>query len=265
MGTFIKQNGTVTGAGFPKDINFIAPQFGEIAALGAGILASLVGSYTLGGEATATLRNHATGLAELTKVGTPVPAGALPFIGATLGGATVGTANAYETAIQGMAECTMLCVAKPMDQGNVANVIHMVSNYNSPASPLGDALAFGVNSFGVWVGNNATSTFRSGPSLAGADTSKWNQFVGRIKADGKAQAWWGHGGAVAAGAESGALTRTVAPRNFRIGYPHISGWNGTNPVAYAALFNRALTDAEVTAVMAYMRGTWGPALGIADL
>lgn len=248
---------TLPGGGYPRLINFVPP----VMAAGGE---ALVGLYTFGADADASLRNWADQTKPLTKVGAP----AIQNLGVT-----VGPAGYYDTGFGSTIGLTFLAIAKPNVAASNAVGQMIVSNFLA-GTPLqsGDSLGFGAppgigSAVSVYGGKTTENGIATHPlPLTGADTADWNSFVGRIKPTGEEHVWWSRDGAVAQTAESPAATRAVVTsRTLRIGREYQSLFNGTAEIMMVAIFNRALTDAEVTANLTYLRAEYGPAHGVTTL
>lgn len=252
MSTLTKLSGiTLPGAGYPTLPNFAAPTFP------AG-MANLTGLYFLGGKESMSLRNLVTGADELTKTGTPT---------VNAYGATCSITNCYNTNEGSANDVTIIAIAKPF-AGNPANAAaswFLASQYG--ANPGGDGLSFYSTGLTMWGSTAGGAANSPSLSLAGANAANWNSFAGRVKADGSSQVWWGKDGATVAGAAGGAVARTVqAGRKFALGGHYGANFGATGNLLMAAIFTgAALSDANITDNLAYLRSTVGPQLGITTL
>lgn len=252
MTTALRLSGvTLPGSGYPKLVNFLTPQF--------PVDTDLVGLYVLGGNESQSLVNRADAELPLIKVGSPV-------INSL--GAETNWNNCFDTQLMGGTAVTMIAIARLIKPASNDGRYLMISNYNSSPSD-GDSLAFDYNSAPVLTayaerpdGDIDSVSIGTSSGTAG----NWNIFAMRIKSTGEVKPWWSRNGTLSSATELAAETRGTGALPFRIGGHHnIGSFQATGEIQLAAIFDGALSDAEIESNIAYLRTIYGPAVGMTTL
>lgn len=208
--------------------------------------------------ATRSKRNYAFGLPDATPVNLPTPATSYLGLG---GGASISAAPSFDTGIlDNLAETTLITVAR-----SAANFVtnatrpQLVTSWSSlggtglyvtgPAS--GGAAPSATLNISEWRTVSGTPTTRSS-TLTIANFSNFGFYAGVSAAGGRRLI------AKTAGLDTGfvadANAKAPVGRNFVIGAGNGGGFYGSNDQAFAAIYNRALSVAEIDAIYAFIKG-----------
>lgn len=235
MATIIR----VSGADFSANaVGFLPP-----------VSNGLLGWWHLGGTLANSQKNLATGLLS-TVVGSPtVAAGFL----------TLGPSNYIDTGLAETNEWTFIVVAKNPAPGTAAanRPMYISNNLASPA--IGAGLLEGgatapAGSFrtSVFFDNGSGGTTQITAQAAATDVTVWHYVQGSASST-LARTVDKTTGAVATSALSGTRARNTS-NTLRIGAAaNNTGLAGTPGMAFAAIYNRALTSTEEAAVYATVK------------
>jgi len=194
-----------------------------------------------GGTAANSVRNMVTGKTASSLVGSPtVGAG---FISAS-------QTDCVRTAILDQAEVTLLAVGRGPANVNTSGWGMMISNYGSGGASQGSSVAFvGSGSFKGGVGTAVARVngvdINAAPDLPSADHSAWTYAEARI---GNAflrvrDRTRNTGSTVTPGS-----ARVTSGTAYRVGAPYGGVTTFGMDIAFAAIYSRVLTDAEVDSV-----------------
>ncbi len=235
---------TVTGADFSANsVGFIAP-----------VADGLVGWWYLGGTEAETKRDRA-GIANATLGGSPtINDGYVSFRGLDDG-------DYLQTSVMETDEITIMCVAKSSDTFADGNHKPMfISNYGTDSGSGGALIGAsiyvdggtapaGTVRLGGGQNNSGSYTAYVSTNFSTTNVAVWNFYSGTMTAAG------GTGSRILTNSTTDQTNNTspAYPRRsntvraFRIGAAYAS-FNGTCDVAFAAIYNRVLTPAEVETV-----------------
>lgn len=205
--------------------------------VGVPVTDGLVGLYQFGGAEALSLINHANAALPLTKFGAPT-------INAM--GASCSQTACFETGLPETDAFTIIGVVKP-----AATTGMVVSNYIA-TTPFGSSL-FQASGTTLNCGTTNGAGSNTGSSMATTVTTDWEIQMARVDAT-RAQAQRSRAGVVTASPDAAITGRTVVARNWRVGGHYATGSiTGVREILAAAIYNRRLTDAELTSVYAALR------------
>lgn len=209
-----------------------------VASLTLPDLDGLVAEYVLGGSQATSIVNRANAAAPLTVVGTPTYNAHDAFV--TNGG--YGN-NGFDTGLAPVGDVTMIAISKTASIGTHQPFMSAVAGTSLLGFEIDSTVRFSNSIWGV------------APNLAALSTPSTPNFIfmGGVGVLGAAsKLYLGNAGALTnnTGSQTG-----LNPRHTG-GTIHMASNNvtsGQGSVAYAALFNRAMTEAEVLAAYLSLR------------
>lgn len=215
----------------------------------------LVGLYLIGGNVSTSLRNFADSSKPLIAVGSPT-------VGAF--GATLSSANYFDTGITTGVDRTWTVIAKPTLAAVSGDRSVLISNRRfTGGNYRGDAFTWEetnllLNRFDRTMPASGQATSMS---VTGA-TDTWNGFAAITDSTGVATTGWRKNGSTSWTAPSASVSRTLyTGDNLRIGSSPIAE-TGTSSVGLVVLQNVVLTQAQVNANMSYLSALLAANYGI---
>ena len=229
-------------------VDFSANSVGYVAPVASG----LVGWFFLGGSVAETQQDRA-GIANAVLAGSPtINNGYVSFGGVSSG-------EYLTTAVAETAECTVLAVAKSTEAAHTGSDLPMfVSNFGP--SGVGFSLYIsagtapaGTVRIGAGQDDNGTPQTQINTNVVVAAATSWNFYAAKLEstsADNTAQlnARKLFNKTTSQTGTTSNYPRIVGANPLRIGAGYNSGFSGSCDVAFAAFYNRALTDAEIETI-----------------
>lgn len=240
---------TIAGADFSANaVGFIPP-----------VADGLLGWFYLGGTIAETQRDRA-GIADGVLAGNPtISAGYVTFSGYSSG-------QRMQTSIVETANITLLTVARSSDAFAAGATKPMfLSNYG--ADPGNSNLLIGASLYveggtppamlvrmGGGQNNNGTIQGQVNTNITTADGTGWNFYAGSMAATSSNTAATGNARKLYNSTTDQSHTTSNYPRvphtvnTFRVGAAYNANFSGFCDVAFAAIYNRVLSDAEVETI-----------------
>lgn len=236
---------TISGADFSANsVGYLAP-----------VSNGLLGLWFLGGSVAETQLDRA-GIANAVLAGSPtIGNGYVSFRGLDDG-------DYLQTSVMETDEITIMCVAKSSDTFADGNHKPMfISNFGTDSGSGGALIGAsiyvdggtapaGTVRLGGGQNNSGSYTAYTSTTFSTSNVATWNFYSGTMTAAG------GTGSRILTNSTTDQTNNTspAYPRRsntvraFRIGASHSASFNGTCDVAFAAIYNRVLTPAEVETV-----------------
>ncbi len=185
------------------------------------------------------------------------------------GGLRPGRSACFDTGYVDPSAFTYVAVAKPLSQASQANQNAMVSNFGDTdtissslyQNAAATACVRAAKAAGALVGAGSDA------AVSSPDYTKFNIFDGRVDpaGSGAIKVGWSKDGVRTAGTQVTITGRTPSSRTLRIGGNCSTATvTGSREIAAVAIWNRAISDAELRTVLAELRAFYTP-LGLANL
>jgi hypothetical protein len=206
-----------------------------------------------GGDAAKSARNLAPGGAAAALVNSP----AISPSYVSLGGASQSGAAYIETGVAETAALTYLLVSRATaDMAVQGNRPMLIGNYNFAASPKGaalyDVVATIIRADAAYTDGATISSATTDINVTSGQLAAWNF---KAASFGNATPRKVYNKTLGASATSGAETRQRSlntAATIRVG-TSLSGLFGPNDQAFAAVYNRQLTDAEIETIYQFVK------------
>lgn len=225
------------------------------------ITAGLRGLYRFGTSLELSKRNLADPDAPLAPIGSPT----INVLGASLS-----NSHCFDTGLVSTPDMTMISIAKMIQVTSTAAGAALVSSAVIDGVARGDTLAiFGTTTpdYRVRATGGYTSGWQNSDLItSGATAGNWNFFGARITSAAEVQSVYGRDGlalqsstAVDPGDRS-----TYTGRTLRIGGAYAT-YSGSTEHLLTAIYDQALTVAQLQSILDYLRQEWAPAVGVTTL